>query len=172
LKEEPPPGWLFYFKLQVIRNMKYPFNFYTSYHQFYIVDKGSEGNTASSTFWTDNAYNDRLAIENGILGVGTECYGPVKGELELLTNINITPDLSTVDHVVEAGIAVNSGIIQLLDCPTSTIQLEIKVAPGNYGVRIYSSNLSSVDGEEGDDFYRIEIWPDENMTGKVSKRYV
>jgi hypothetical protein len=111
-------------------------------------------------FWTDNAYDDRLAIENRILGVGTECYGPVKGELELLTSIDLTPDLSTFDHIVEAGIAVNSGIIQLLDCPTSTVQLEIKVAPGNYGVRIYSSNLSSVDGEEGDDFLQ-----NRNMAG-------
>ena len=151
--------------------MKFPLDFYTSYSQFYIYDKDSEGGTGSVIFWTDDAFNDRLAIEEGVLGVETECYGPVKGELEILSTIQSNINTDIYDHIVEAGIEIKSGIIQILDCPTSTIQLEVEVDPGFYRARIYSSNLASVDGDEGDDFYRIEIWPDENMERKVLKRY-
>ncbi|MEE1946451.1 hypothetical protein VRU48_15105 [Pedobacter sp. KR3-3] len=64
--------------------MKYKLDFYTEYNQFYVQDKLSWGGTASASFWTDEAYHDRLAMEEGIVGVGTECYGPIKGELEIL----------------------------------------------------------------------------------------
>jgi hypothetical protein len=51
--------------------------------------------------------------------------------------------------------------------------LEVKVKPGKYRVRIYSSNLAGgdMDEVEGKDYYKIEIWPDENMERKVLKRY-
>jgi hypothetical protein len=31
--------------------------------------------------------------------------------------------------------------------------------PSTYRVRIYSSNLNTVDGDEGDDYYKVEVWP-------------
>jgi len=151
--------------------MKYPLKFETSHSQFYIYDKGSSFNTGSREFWSQDAFNDRLAIEKGVLGVGTECYGPIKGELELLNIPNTSINLNDYDHIVEGGIEIESGFIQILTCPTSSIELEIQVDPGLYRVRIYSSNLASVDGDEGDDFYKIEIWPDSNMERNVLKYY-
>jgi len=152
--------------------MKYPFDFSTSYSQFYIHDKGSSGNIGSNNFWTNDAYNDRLAIAEGTLGVGTECYGPVKGELFLLDVINTSINFNDYDHIVEGGIDIKSGIIQILNCPVSSVELEICIDPGLYRARIYSSNLVSVEGgEEGDDFYTIEIWPDTKTERKVLKRY-
>ncbi|POY35981.1 hypothetical protein C3K47_12305 [Solitalea longa] len=61
--------------------MKYNLDFYTQYSQFYICDKDSPCNTDSDRFWTNEAHEDRMAIEEGVLGIGTECYGPVKAEL-------------------------------------------------------------------------------------------
>jgi hypothetical protein len=151
--------------------MNYPLNFYTSYSQFYICDKNKTGNTGSDSFWTDDAFNDRLAIESGILGVGTECYGPIKGELEILSIPKTRLNLDDYDHIVEAGIEIESGIIQIIDCPSSNLALEINIKPGIYRARIYSSKLASVDGDEGDDFYKIEIWPDSKMDRNVIKRY-
>lgn len=101
--------------------MVHHLNFYTSHNQFYIFDKGSEGDTASDNFWTAEAFDDRLAIEDGVLGVSTECYGPIKGELELVDTKNTSLDLSDFDHVVEGGLVVKSGIIQILYCPTSAV---------------------------------------------------
>lgn len=123
-------------------------------------------------FWTNEVFNDRLAIEDGVLGVETERYGHVKREFEVFTASNNNVDLYKYDHIVEAGIEIKSGVIQILDCPSSTIELEVNVAPGIYRARIYSINLNSVDGDEGDDYYRVEIWPDTYMERKVLKRYV
>jgi hypothetical protein len=151
--------------------MKYPLDFYTQYGQFYICDKDSENDTGKDSFWTSDAFNDRLAIGTGVLGIGTECYGPVKGELEILDFSRTITDLDEYDHVVEGDLEINSGVIQILDCPNSIVELELTVPPGNYRVRIYSSNLASVEGDEGDDFYKIEIWRGLSTERKVFKRY-
>jgi len=152
--------------------MKYPLDFYTSYCQFYVYDKDSPDLRDSVNFWSHEAYEDRLAIEEGMLGIGTECYGPVKAELEILESVNNIVDFSSFDHVVEGGINIKSGIIQILSCSDSAVQIELNTTPGNYRVRIYSSNLASVEGDEGDDFYRIEIWPGESIERTVLKRYL
>jgi hypothetical protein len=151
--------------------MLYHLDFSTSYSQFYICDKDFEGDLGSDKFWTKEAFDDRLAIEDGILGIGTECYGPVKGEFEILIASNDNVALNKYDHIVEAGIEIKSGVIQILDCPFSNVELQVIIERGAYRARIYSSNLNSVDGDEGDDYYRIEIWPDTDMERKVIKRY-
>jgi hypothetical protein len=51
------------------------------------------------------------------------------------------------------------------------VELEMIVKPGAYRVRVYSSNLVSVEGDEGDDYYKIEVWPDVQMERKVLKQY-
>ena len=154
-----------------LKTIMFRLNFHTSHHQFYIYDKDSAGDTGSDNFWTNVASNDRLAVEDGILGIGTECYGPVKAELHLLNHAPTNVILEDYDHIVEAGIEIKSGTIQVFDCPFSSIELEIEVIPGTYNVRIYSQNLASVDGDEGDDCYKIEIWPGNEMERVVIKRY-
>lgn len=151
--------------------MSFSLDFYTSHNQFYIFDKASGGNTDSDRFWTEEAYNDRLAIEDGILGIGTECYGPIKGEVVILSARNEQIDFDLYDHIVEGGIEIKSGTIQILDCPSSEVHLELSVKPDFYRARIYSINLASVDGDEGEDSYKIEIWPASEMERKVLKRF-
>ncbi|MDO3645016.1 hypothetical protein [Mucilaginibacter sp. L3T2-6] len=152
--------------------MTYKLNFRTQYNQFYIADKESPMKTDEASFWTTEAYDDRLAIGDGILGVGIESYGPVNGELTLLNTRNNSFDFSKFDHIVEAGINIKSGHLEVLDCPNSGVHLEVKINPGHYRVRVYSANLASVNGDKGDDFYHIEIWPDKNPERKVLKRYI
>ena len=154
--------------------MKYRLDFHTEYNQFYISDKTSVRATGSINFWTTAAYKDRLAKEEGILGVGTQSYGHIKGELDILNAANNKLDTNQYDHIVEGGIKVVSGVLQVLNCPISEIELEIKLKPGTYRVRVYSSNLTNVDidEDEGNDQYKIEIWPDTNMERKVLKRYI
>ena len=166
--------WAIFVCFNLNLRMGFPFAFKTSYNHFYLYDKGSFGNTGSDDFWTESALDDRLAIEEGILGIGTESYGPVKGELFLLEASNHEIRFEEYDHVVEASFAVNSEVVQILDCPNSSVELELPVKPGIYRVRIYSSNLASFDideRDEGDDFYKIEIWPDVYVDRKVLKRF-
>jgi len=151
--------------------MKYELNFDTSHHQFYIRDKESPQDTGDINFWTEDATHYRLAIGESILGVGLECYGPFKGELILLDRKNEKIEFDQYDHIVEGGLNVKSGVLQVLDCPNSNVELEVKVNPGKFRARIYSLNLTSVVDDSGDDFYRIEMWPDTDMERSVLKQY-
>lgn len=152
--------------------LTFKLNFYTQYSQFYICDKNSTLNTGSVEFWTEKANADRLAIELGILGIATECYGQINCEVLLLDNENFELDLKLYDHVVEAGLSIDSGVIQVLACGSSSVELEINLEPGIYRFRVYSSNLASYDGDNGDDFYKIEVWRSSFIDKKVLKRYL
>jgi hypothetical protein len=153
------------------KNMKYKLNFYTEYSQFYIISDMKQY-LETEYKWDEEGYNDRLVVIKNQLTVITECYGPVKGELVVLKEANNNINLDLYDHIVEGGLEVSSGVIQILDCPTSSVQSEIKIANGTYRVRVYSSNLSSVDGDEGEDYYKIEIWEGDNLERKVLKKYI
>jgi hypothetical protein len=150
---------------------KYHLDFYTSHHQFYLADKLSPARTDSEDFWNVEASQDRLAVEKGILGIGTECYGPVKGELNILFEEPETENFDMYDHVVEGSVEVFSGILNIIPCPDNEPCLEMNVAPATYRVRIYSSNLGTVEIDEGDDYYKIEIWPQSYSDRKVLKRW-
>ncbi len=156
--------------------MNYKLDFKTQYNQFFICDKSSPSNTDSDSFWTDEAHSERLAMEEGIIGIGTQCYGHIKGELIVSKAENKQIDYNKYDHIVEGGLEVKSGVLQILDCPNSEVELELKVNPGKYRVRVYSSNLASadIDEDEGDDYYKIEIWPnpDSDIERKVLKQYI
>jgi len=154
------------------------FNFETQYNQFYIEDKSNEdkGNSTSLDFWDENAFKERLAITDNIIGIGTQSYGNIKGDIEILNKPNDDIDYSKYDHIVEGGINIQSGELQILDCPNRHLELSLKVNPGKYRVRIYSSNLASVEetdlaNDTDNDYYHIEIWPSEKMERKVLKQY-
>jgi hypothetical protein len=147
-------------------------NFETSHHQFYIADASSPFETGSFNFWTNEAFDAKLAQEVGVLGVGTGCYGNVKVEVFLLEEENKSFDADLPDHIVEAGLEIPSGLIQVSACTDNSILAELKVQPGNYRFRIYSFNLDTIiDEDNGDDFYNIEIWMDELMDRRVIKQY-
>ena len=92
-----------------IKPRYFKLNFTTSHHQFYISDNAVDLNTGTRNFWTKEASQDRLAIENGILGVGTECYGPVKAELYILNKKTDEANFDQYDHIVEGVWKLNQG---------------------------------------------------------------
>lgn len=150
-----------------------PFDFYTAYNQFYIADQDSIAATGDD-FWTDKAISDYIAVARDLLAPQTGSYGHIKGELFVLEQENIGLTLEKFDHVVEAGINVNSGVIQFWDCPNSSIELRVNLSPGHYRVRVCSANLSTtdIDEDEGNDYYIIEIWKNDDKSVKVLKRFV
>lgn len=151
--------------------MRYSFNFYTEYHQFYISDAKSLKETNAKSFWSKEACEDRIAHMRDIVGIQTASYGNIKGELEILDREKAIVDIDLYDHIVEVSIEINSGSLQILDCPSSNIEKEIKLIPGIYRMRVYSKNLETLDNE-GSDFYRIELWIDKKQEEKtILKRY-
>jgi len=150
--------------------MKYSLDFRTFYNQFYISDKGASFDELNLS---DQDYNDRFAVYENMIVVYPESYGHIRGELFLLEKENKDYDLSIYHHIVEGGINVDSGIIQLLSCPSSEIGLEIQVSPGQYRVRVFFLNLAGYDSdeEESNDHYKIEIWRDDNIDKKLIKNF-
>lgn len=156
--------------------MNINFNFYTEYNQFYVHDKDYIGDTSNSDFWSDEACRQRLAIEKGVLGIGTQSYGYIKGEIEILLGPSSNIDSDKYDHIVEAGLEIRESEIQISACTDNCSEIRIKINNGKYRVRVYSSNLASVletdlAHDTDNDYYRIEVWPDENMKRKVLKQY-
>jgi len=153
--------------------MKYQLDFYTQFNQFYLTSDMGSVLAQNSLNWSDDAYKDRLGTLKNTLVLFSGSYGHIKGELDVLDHPNTHSDYSEYEHVVEGGIDAHSGVFEILDCPNSTVILKVKINPGNYRVRVYSANLSSsdIDEDEGNDYYKIEIWPDNNIKRKVLKRY-
>lgn len=137
-------------------------SFYTSYCQFYVVDRDVVGDTASPDFWTDEAFKRGLAVGEGVLGVGTASYGHVRCFFQLADAEPALP-LSPWQRVVEASIRISKGRYAILDCPNSTMLHEGTCPPGDYRLRVYGAFLDHmVEDAVGDDFfdfYWLVLWP-------------
>lgn len=153
----------------------FAFSLYADHYQFYVGDSESDADTSAPDFWSDDAFERRLAVGAGLLAVGTEVYGTVPVEVELLDFAQVA-DLRGWDHVVEASLHVPSGLIAIDGClnyvPRDLPHIGyrspvLEVAPGRYRARIYYGNLGSLRveqthyGEEevSDEHYRIVLWP-------------
>ena len=152
--------------------MKSNLIFTTDYGQFYLNDKNANGNTGSENFWTDKAFTDKLAVEDGVLGIGiANDEGKVECEFELLNSKSLIENFGDFDHVVEASLKIHSGILQIIDCPHSEIEMETEIENGEYRVRVYSINLKSAYDESPCDSYKIEMWKEVYSERNVLKRF-
>lgn len=153
--------------------MTYKIQFRTSHSQFYLSDEGSPAATDSNEFWTEEAFTEKLAIEEGILGVCIGTYSHVKCEILLLPQRPSEINFDKYDQVVEGSLEIKSGILQVLDCPNSTIVLQLNLSSGFYRVRVSTFGLDSIVDEdvEANDGYLIKIWPEMAAPRKVLKSY-
>ena len=137
-------------------------SFYTSYRQFYFVDRDFEADTANPGFWSDEAFKRGLAVGDGVLGVGTASYGHIRCFFQLADSEPIFP-LSPWQRVVEASIRLTKGRYAILGCPDSTVRHAGYCSPGDYRLRIYRAFLDRlVENSAGDDyfdFYWLVLWP-------------
>jgi hypothetical protein len=148
---------------------KYDFNFNSEYYQFYVLDAQTKASTDATDFWCPEADARRLAIGEGLLGVTIATYGGARGSLLIKTQ---KPDAKlTADHIVEASIRIPSGILQIKNCTGYETQLEVKITKGTYRIRISSHHLSSVNGDEGEDFYTLEMWQSRFAKPVILKAY-
>jgi hypothetical protein len=71
-------------------------------------------------------------------------------------------DFHEWDLVNECSFTVCSGRIAILGCTDALPEAaRISLAPGPYRLRVSYSGLDSLseDGLDGDDFYRLQLWP-------------
>jgi hypothetical protein len=135
------------------------FQLFADYFQFCLQDESAEGNLGGS--WTDEAVARLLALAPGTIGVGTVRNMDVPVDLELRDSPP-DDDLSMWDLVNECSIEVPSGRIVVAGCTDYFPDAAwIEVPPGAYRARVYYGGLSAVseDGLDGDDHYKIVLWP-------------
>ena len=148
----------------------YNYTLFADYHQFYLQDEGADGDLSNS--WAEQTAKDLLAVAPGIIGVGTARNMDVPVEVEI-SDSEPADELDEWDHVTECGIEVPSGMIVVAGCldyfPAAA---RIPVKAGNYRARIYYGSLKSLseDGLDGDDHYKVILWPGEDMSVRVLKR--
>ncbi len=143
---------------------------YADYRQFYLSDSETQG---PSNFWTPQSDLDALAVEPGIIGVSTARYAFVPVEIELCHSQPVN-DLAKWDHVVDCSIEIPSGKLVVDGCTAfGDDSPYILVDPGCYQVRVYYGGLESAawDDPDGEDYYKIALWPGQPTEAKVIKRY-
>jgi hypothetical protein len=154
------------------------YSVYASYHQFYLRDRQAPPDEGRPDFWTREAFAARLALGRGVIGVGTESNGDVRVTVEARNTEPPADDLDAWDHVVEGPLEVTSGrmIVHgvddtgMEDTDPQVRARQFSLPPGSYRVRVYGAGFSTVVNEEGDDTYRLLIWPAPAAERRVLKQ--
>jgi len=142
--------------------MKYSLSIFADYFQFYLQDE--EVTTEADNVWNDNTIKEQLAVAPGLTVIGTARNMDVPVEIEVRDDAVTEENLASWDKVKECSLEVPSGRIVVLGCgeyyPDAT---RIEVKPGCYRSRIYYGGLNTItdDGLEGEDHYKIVLWPAE-----------
>jgi hypothetical protein len=145
-------------------------NLFADYFQFYPQDESAEGDLSDS--WTDEATDRLLAVAPGTVGVGTVRNMEVPVRVDVLEG-EPPLDAEEWDHMTECSIQIDSGRLVVAGCtdyfPEAT---RIPLAPGTYAVRVSYGGLASLsaDGLDGDDHYRVQLWPGGATAARVLKQ--
>jgi hypothetical protein len=145
---------------------------YPEYFQFYLQDAREELDIAEE--W-EGAEETFVVATGRVLGVRTarDQDSPVTIEI---SDMEPDEDLDEWDHVVDCSIEIPSGEL-IVSGPTEDLYhaQRIQLMPGIYCARVYFGMLEEVDddGFEGDDFYKVTLWPSgEHKPMKVRKAWI
>jgi hypothetical protein len=136
---------------------KRTYRIFADYFQFYLWDK--EKDPLAPVDYTDVDIQNRIKTGPNVVVVQPlrNMYVPV--ELEVC---DTAPNdaFAEWDHVAECTLELPSGHLEIHECTGGPID-EFVLSPGTYRVRSYFGSLASIsdDGLEGDDHYRIIMWP-------------
>lgn len=139
--------------------MRFEFELFADYFQFYLQDESVEGNLGDS--WTPEAVDRLLAVALGTVGVGTVRNMKVPVVVEVADNEPADDDVKAWDQVNECSVEVPSGRIVVAGCtdyfPDAA---RIEVPPGSYRARVYYGDLNSIsdNGLQGNDHYKVVLW--------------
>lgn len=144
--------------------MKREFTIYVDHFQFYLEAEGVDPDF--ERLWDKTSIAEGLAASYGVIAVGTARYGgDTHVVLEVLDARPAGP-LDEWDKVMECSIEVLSGSV-VLSTPEMGIFEETRtpVSPGVHQALVYYGNQHLVPRNgadiEGDDHYRIALWPGE-----------
>jgi hypothetical protein len=146
---------------------------YAGYTQFYLNSDPKHTGSDDPEFWSKEAYRERLALAPFTLAVGTDTYGKVPVDIEILDSPSQL-QFDDWDHVVDGSIDIPSGILEVSGCPDSETLARIEVVPGIYVARVFCRGLSEFPDDGGSyngDSYLIQLWRGEHTKRTVLKRF-
>jgi len=156
--------------------MKYEFDVFADYFQFYVEDEAKPPIDDPGNIWNEQAIADLLATGPGYISVGTVRNMTVPVTIEIhpaLSEDDHMRLLESADHVVECSLEITSQRIVVMGCTDYYPDApRIPITSGIYQVRIYYSGLNTLreNGLEGDDEYRVVLFPGIFVEPKVLKR--
>jgi hypothetical protein len=136
---------------------------FADYFQFYIQDETVTGDLSQA--WNEEATARLLAIAPGTIGNGTVRNMEVSVTVEIHDR-EPRDDSSEWDHIVEASLEVTSGRTVIAGCTDYFPDaMRIPISPGIYRARVSYGGLDtlSAGGLNGDDRYRLQLWPATSM---------
>ena len=146
------------------------YQLFADYFQFYIQDEAANGDLSDS--WDAEATNRLLAVAPGAVGIGTVRNMNVPVTLEIHTEPP-AHDIEAWDHVTECGLSIASGRLVIAGCtdyfPDAA---RIDLPKGDYQVRVSYGDLAKLsdDGLDGEDHYRVQLWPGPALSPKTVKQ--
>jgi len=139
------------------RMQKQSFTVLADYQQFYLWDKGMD--PLAPVDYIDEDIRNRIKT-----GPHVVVIQPVR-DMEVPVEVQIHEseppyDATQWDHIAECSLDLPTGQLQVHECTGGPVA-ELIVTPGTYRVRAFFAGLDTLDesGLEGDDWYRVVLWP-------------
>jgi len=142
---------------------------FADYHQFYLWDH--EQSPTPPIDYTDLDIDRRIKAAPFVVVIQPERNMEVRVTLEIRDAPPEDP-LSEWDHVAEASLALPSGRMEIHECTGGSVDI-VPIPPGTYRVRAYCGGFDTLseDRMDGDDHYRIVLWPAAPADVRVIKQY-
>jgi hypothetical protein len=146
------------------------YSIFVDYHQFYLWDH--EADSDAPTDYTDEDTMHRIKAAPFVVVIQPERDSYVPVEVEI-TDEPPEIALDAWDHVAEASLALPSGKLEIHECTGGSIDI-LTVPAGTYRVRAYHGGLGTLSDDwlDGDDHYRLVLWPAPLADIAVLRQYV
>jgi hypothetical protein len=142
---------------------------FADYHQFYVWDAGTD--PCAPEDYSDEDVARMVKVAENVVVVQ-----PVR---QMAVSVTVT--LSEIDpgvvaadwdHIVECSLRLPTGHLQVHECTGGAV-LDDYITPGDYRVRVLFGSLDSLseDGLDGNDVYRVDLWPAPAIPLRVAKQW-
>ncbi len=130
---------------------------FADYHQFYVQDGGIS--PAAPTDWSDHDVATRVKVADHVVVICPVRNMSVPVIVEV---VSAEPHFTFegLDHIVRCSVDLPTGKLQVHECTGGEV-LWLTIESGTYSVLVFFAGLGllSENGLEGEDCYRVTLWP-------------